>query len=65
MKYLVKKMVDRKCKYTTHAELQRDTVTSLLLGYTLFIAFVIERLHHYLQKLITLRKSANTSQRGA
>ncbi|XP_044403610.1 extensin isoform X7 [Triticum aestivum] len=33
-------------------------------GYTLFIAFVIERLHPYLQKLITMRKSFNTSQRG-
>lgn len=33
-----------------------------LIGYTLFLAFVIDRLHHYLQKLITLRKSANTSR---
>lgn len=33
-----------------------------LIGYTLFLAFVIDRLHHYLQKLITLRKTANTSR---
>ncbi|KAF7044958.1 hypothetical protein CFC21_054115 [Triticum aestivum] len=33
-----------------------------LIGYTLFLAFVIDRLHHYLRKLITLRKSANTSR---
>ncbi|KAM0928541.1 hypothetical protein ACQ4PT_002543 [Festuca glaucescens] len=33
-----------------------------LIGYTLFLAFVIDRLHHYLQKLITLRKSASTSR---
>uniref|UniRef100_A0ACD5XET2 Uncharacterized protein n=1 Tax=Avena sativa TaxID=4498 RepID=A0ACD5XET2_AVESA len=33
-----------------------------LIGYTLFLAFVIDRLHHYLQKLITLRKSTNTSR---
>ncbi|VAI40264.1 unnamed protein product [Triticum turgidum subsp. durum] len=33
-----------------------------LIGYTLFLAFVIDRLHHYLQKLITLRKSANISR---
>ncbi|XP_047071555.1 B-cell receptor-associated protein 31-like [Lolium rigidum] len=33
-----------------------------LIGYTLFLAFVIDRLHHYLQKLITLRKAASTSR---
>ena len=36
--------------------------SSLLVGYTLFLAFVIDRLHHYLQKLITLRKAVNTSR---
>ncbi|XP_047071548.1 B-cell receptor-associated protein 31-like [Lolium rigidum] len=36
--------------------------SSLLTGYTLFLAFVIDRLHHYLQKLITLRKAASTSR---
>ncbi|CAM0878114.1 unnamed protein product [Alopecurus aequalis] len=33
-----------------------------LIGYTLFLAFVIDRLHHYLQKLITLRKTASISR---
>lgn len=33
-----------------------------LIGYALFLAFVIDRLHHYLQKLITLRKTASTSR---
>lgn len=33
-----------------------------LIGFTLFLAFVIDRLHHYLRKLITLRKAANTSR---
>uniref|UniRef100_A0A0E0KLJ4 Endoplasmic reticulum transmembrane protein n=1 Tax=Oryza punctata TaxID=4537 RepID=A0A0E0KLJ4_ORYPU len=33
-----------------------------LIGFTLFLAFVIDRLHHYLQKLITLRKATNTSR---
>lgn len=31
-------------------------------GYTLFLALVIDRLHHYLRKLINLRRTANTSQ---
>lgn len=35
---------------------------SLTAGFTLFLAFVIDRLHHYLRKLITLRKAANTSR---
>ena len=34
----------------------------LLVGYTLFLAFVIDRLHHYLRKLMTLRKTSNTSR---
>ncbi|GJM97242.1 hypothetical protein PR202_ga14153 [Eleusine coracana subsp. coracana] len=33
-----------------------------LIGFTLFLAFVIDRLHHYLGKLITLRKTGNTSR---
>uniref|UniRef100_A0ACD6A393 Uncharacterized protein n=2 Tax=Avena sativa TaxID=4498 RepID=A0ACD6A393_AVESA len=33
-----------------------------LIGYTLFLAFVIDRLHHYVQKLITLRKAAKISR---
>nr|ACG37455.1 B-cell receptor-associated protein 31-like containing protein [Zea mays] len=33
-----------------------------LIGYTLFLAFVIDRLHHYLQKLMTLRKTSSTSR---
>uniref|UniRef100_A0ACD5XA10 Uncharacterized protein n=1 Tax=Avena sativa TaxID=4498 RepID=A0ACD5XA10_AVESA len=33
-----------------------------LIGYTLFLAFVIDRLHHYIQKLITLRKAAKISR---
>ncbi|KAK3148770.1 hypothetical protein QOZ80_3AG0208410 [Eleusine coracana subsp. coracana] len=33
-----------------------------LIGFTLFLAFVIDRLHHYLRKLITLRKTGNTSR---
>ncbi|PUZ36077.1 hypothetical protein GQ55_9G011000 [Panicum hallii var. hallii] len=33
-----------------------------LIGYTLFLAFVIDRLHHYLRKLITLRKTSSTSR---
>uniref|UniRef100_A0A0E0D9J7 Endoplasmic reticulum transmembrane protein n=1 Tax=Oryza meridionalis TaxID=40149 RepID=A0A0E0D9J7_9ORYZ len=36
-----------------------------LIGFTLFLAFVIDRLHHYLRKLITLRKAANTSREEA
>ena len=34
----------------------------LLVGYTLFLAFVIDRLHHYLRKLMTLRKTSSTSR---
>ncbi|KAE8783595.1 B-cell receptor-associated protein 31 [Hordeum vulgare] len=41
---------------------QPSNSSLLLAGYTLFLAFVIDRLHHYLQKLITLRKSANISR---
>ncbi|KAJ6815538.1 B-cell receptor-associated protein 31-like [Iris pallida] len=33
-----------------------------LIGFTLFLAFVIDRLHHYLTKLITLRKTISTSR---
>ncbi|CAN6321955.1 unnamed protein product [Urochloa humidicola] len=33
-----------------------------LIGYTLFLAFVIDRLHHYLRKLLTLRKTSSTSR---
>jgi len=33
-----------------------------LIGYTLFLAFVIDRLHHYLRKLMTLRKTSSTSR---
>ncbi|KAL5218731.1 hypothetical protein ABZP36_019415 [Zizania latifolia] len=36
-----------------------------LIGFTLFLAFVIDRLHHYVRKLITLRKAANTSREEA
>lgn len=31
-------------------------------GYTLFLALVIDRLHHYLNKMITLRKTASASR---
>ncbi|RWW08898.1 hypothetical protein GW17_00027630, partial [Ensete ventricosum] len=31
-------------------------------GYTLFLALVIDRLHHYIRKLINLRRTVNTSQ---
>lgn len=31
-------------------------------GFTLFLAFVIDRLHHYLSKMITLRKTVSTSR---
>ncbi|THU52301.1 hypothetical protein C4D60_Mb10t02550 [Musa balbisiana] len=37
-------------------------VEASLIGYTLFLALVIDRLHHYLRKLINLRRTANTSQ---
>ncbi|ONK71902.1 uncharacterized protein A4U43_C04F13550 [Asparagus officinalis] len=33
-----------------------------LIGYTLFLALVIDRLHHYLNKMITLRKTASASR---
>ncbi|XP_072970096.1 uncharacterized protein [Typha angustifolia] len=33
-----------------------------LIGYTLFLAFVIDRLHHYLRKMINLRKVASSSR---
>ncbi|XP_008794596.2 B-cell receptor-associated protein 31 [Phoenix dactylifera] len=33
-----------------------------LIGYSLFLALVIDRLHHYLQKLINLRKTVGTSR---
>lgn len=33
-----------------------------LIGYILFLAFVIDRLHHYHRKLIMLKKIANTSR---
>ncbi|PKA60942.1 hypothetical protein AXF42_Ash006577 [Apostasia shenzhenica] len=33
-----------------------------LIGYILFLAFVIDRLHHYIWKLITLRKTISTSR---
>lgn len=36
-----------------------DSETRLnVAGYTLFLAFVIDRLHHYLSKMITLRKTS-------
>uniref|UniRef100_A0A0E0EA99 Endoplasmic reticulum transmembrane protein n=1 Tax=Oryza meridionalis TaxID=40149 RepID=A0A0E0EA99_9ORYZ len=33
-----------------------------LIGYILFLAFVIDRLHHYHRKLTILKKTANTSR---
>ncbi|XP_020248584.1 B-cell receptor-associated protein 31-like [Asparagus officinalis] len=33
-----------------------------LIGYTLFLALVIDRLHHYLNKMLTLRKTASSSR---
>ncbi|KAJ4809654.1 B-cell receptor-associated protein 31 [Rhynchospora pubera] len=33
-----------------------------LIGYTLFLAILIDRLHHYLKKLILLRKTVATSR---
>jgi len=33
-----------------------------LIGYTLFLALVIDRLHHYINKMITLRKTASASR---
>ncbi|XP_072966115.1 uncharacterized protein [Typha angustifolia] len=33
-----------------------------LIGFTLFLAFVIDRLHHYLRKVIILRKTVSTSR---
>ncbi|KAJ6830542.1 B-cell receptor-associated protein 31-like [Iris pallida] len=33
-----------------------------LIGFTLFLAFVIDRLHHYLTKLITLRRTVTSSR---
>uniref|UniRef100_A0A453MI45 Endoplasmic reticulum transmembrane protein n=2 Tax=Aegilops tauschii TaxID=37682 RepID=A0A453MI45_AEGTS len=52
--------VDTELEYRIFS--QPSNGSSLVAGYTLFLAFVIDRLHHYLQKLITLRKSANTSR---
>ncbi|CAL9102361.1 unnamed protein product [Musa textilis] len=37
-------------------------VEASLIGYTLFLALVIDRLHHYLRKLINLRRTVNSSQ---
>lgn len=37
-------------------------IEASLIGYTLFLAFVIDRLHHYLTKMITLRKTASASR---
>ncbi|URE46387.1 B-cell receptor-associated protein 31-like [Musa troglodytarum] len=37
-------------------------VEASLIGYTLFLALVINRLHHYLRKLINLRRTVNSSQ---
>ncbi|KAJ8480402.1 hypothetical protein OPV22_024129 [Ensete ventricosum] len=37
-------------------------VEASLIGYTLFLALVIDRLHHYIRKLINLRRTVNTSQ---
>jgi B-cell receptor-associated protein 31 len=39
-----------------------NVITSFLSGFTLFLAFVIDRLHHYLRKLVTLRKAGGTSR---
>ncbi|CAL0304536.1 unnamed protein product [Lupinus luteus] len=33
-----------------------------LIGFTLFLGFLIDRVHHYLQKLINLRSNAGTSK---
>ncbi|KAE9592112.1 putative B-cell receptor-associated protein 29/31 [Lupinus albus] len=33
-----------------------------LAGFTLFLGFLIDRVHHYLQKLINLRSNAGTSK---
>uniref|UniRef100_A0A6V7QXZ9 Endoplasmic reticulum transmembrane protein n=1 Tax=Ananas comosus var. bracteatus TaxID=296719 RepID=A0A6V7QXZ9_ANACO len=33
-----------------------------LIGFTLFLAFVIDRLHHYIRKLVTLKKALSTSR---
>ncbi|WOK96612.1 hypothetical protein Cni_G05319 [Canna indica] len=37
-------------------------VEASLIGYTLFLALVIDRLHHYLRKLVSLRKTVHTSR---
>jgi B-cell receptor-associated protein 31 len=39
-----------------------SNVLLFLAGFTLFLAFAIDRLHHYLRKLITLRKTGGTSR---
>ncbi|XP_073117527.1 uncharacterized protein [Elaeis guineensis] len=33
-----------------------------LIGYTLFLGLVIDRLHHYLRKMVTLKKTVGTSK---
>ncbi|KAJ3683575.1 hypothetical protein LUZ60_013802 [Juncus effusus] len=33
-----------------------------LIGYILFLAFLIDRMHHYLRKVVTLRKTINMSR---
>ncbi|XP_042398647.1 B-cell receptor-associated protein 31-like [Zingiber officinale] len=37
-------------------------IEASLIGYTLFLALVIDRLHHYLRKLVNLRRTVHTSR---
>lgn len=42
--------------------LKTHLLEASLIGYTLFLAFIIDRLHHYLSKMVALRKTASDSR---